>query len=79
MKRPILVDAFQWGGWWDETEAKTWAVEAIRNGQLVYAGNNRLTVAGRATADAGDWIVKDQCGALHACKSVNLSNAFAMM
>jgi hypothetical protein len=74
-KKPVVIDAFQWTGGWDQTEDPVWAVNAIKSGDVYFsdAGTPLVTMKirtleGIMTASQGDWIIKGVKDEIYPCK-----------
>lgn len=79
-KKPVVIEAFQWTGGPDQTEDPIWAIEAIRDGRIVFEGKSetfclvvRTLEDGRDwkakhVASPGDWIIRGIKGELYPCK-----------
>lgn len=74
-KQPVVVDAFKWTGDVFQQEDPEWAVEAIKEGIVVFndSGTEQVallikTLEGVMRADRGDYIIRGIKGELYPCK-----------
>lgn len=80
VKKPVVIEAFQWLGSPEQVEDPEWAIEKIKSGEILIATirNNReqiidcsmyiKTLEGTMTASIGDWIIKGVNGEVYPCK-----------
>ena len=62
-KKPVVIEAVQFNGNFEEIEAFCGGDAEFRNGELVVA-----TLEGRLTASPNDWIIKGVNGEFYPCK-----------
>ena len=62
-KKPVVIEAVQWAGNFEEMEAFVGGDAECRNGQLVIA-----TLEGPLHASHNDWIIKGVKGEFYPCK-----------
>lgn len=62
-KKPVVIDAVQFTGNFDEAEAFVGGDAEFRNGELIIA-----TLEGPLHASPGDWIIKGIKGEFYPCK-----------
>jgi hypothetical protein len=65
-KKPVVIEAFQWG----TDELPDWARDALRANKLVGTSTNFQieTLEGTMVGDVGDWVVKGVQNELYPCK-----------
>lgn len=73
-KKPVVIEAFQWTGDYDQTEEPQWICNAIHSGIVHFekAGTENImmidTLEGTHRANRGDWIIRGIKGELYPCK-----------
>ena len=74
-KKPVVIEAFKWTGGVDQTEDPDWAIDAIKNGIIIFKSQGTKdccllisTLEGDMTASKGDWIIKGVQGEFYPCK-----------
>lgn len=74
-KRPIVVEAFQWDGRFNEETAPDWFDNAVKTGiaELWTRHDGKCdlvikTLEGKHTASFGDYIIKGVQGEIYPCK-----------
>lgn len=75
MKRPVVIEAFQWTGDEHQQESPEWADEAVRLGTVRFEKIGTPDVAllidtleGTHRANRGDYIIRGVKGELYPCK-----------
>lgn len=71
-KRPVVIDAVQFGGSYPEGDLPEWWSIACHKGTITRDGDLDLlyikTLEGEMTARPGDWIIRGIQGELYPCK-----------
>jgi hypothetical protein len=59
-KKPVVIEAFQWTGDFNQTEEPDWIVEAISLGRVWFigAGTPKVTMVIRNPRPVGIWVAK---------------------
>lgn len=82
-KKPVVVEAFQWNGFFEPESAPGWFLNELENSNKMELGEGTLevwskltggadlvirTLEGKMTASVGDYIIKGVQGEIYPCK-----------
>ena len=75
-KKPVVIEAFKWTGWPDQTDYPVWAVEAIKAGSIRFENSGTPSVVmlidtleGTMRGNQGDYIIQGVKGEMYPCKN----------
>lgn len=74
-KKPVVVEAFRWTGYFNTDETPTWFIDALKADRAelwkkIDGGQELVikTLEGKMTANPGDYIIRGVQGEIYPCK-----------